>query len=163
MVPVGLELGIASTSSLARSRRCQPSTRRTSLFRIAWPLAWIACNVTSSPCGARPSNGGSSSYRLRCEIDHLPGFIEGDLNAPKHLAGIVHDFYFNPKYEEFQPRTMWSLSNAFTSAFKNLIPSRSSRRQRNSARFLRRRFRQLCKERLGRQVRPGPTRGLSPC
>ena len=50
-------------------------------------------------------------------------FIEGDLQAPKHLAGLVHDLYFNPKYEEFQPRTMWSLSNAFTSAFKELEPS----------------------------------------
>jgi hypothetical protein len=49
-------------------------------------------------------------------------FIEGDLDAPKHLAGVVHDLYFQPKYEEFQPRTMWSLSNAFTSAFKELDP-----------------------------------------
>ena len=49
-------------------------------------------------------------------------FIEGDLQAPKHLSGVVHDLYFNPKYEEFQPRTMWSLSNAFTSAFKELEP-----------------------------------------
>jgi len=49
-------------------------------------------------------------------------FIEGELAAPRHLAGVVHGFYFNPKYEEFQPRTMWSLSNAFTSAFKELEP-----------------------------------------
>lgn len=49
-------------------------------------------------------------------------FVEGDLNAPKHLAGVVHDLYFKPKYEEFRPRTMWSLSNAFTSAFKELDP-----------------------------------------
>ena len=49
-------------------------------------------------------------------------FIESDLQAPKHLASVVHDLYFNPKYEEFQPRTMWSLSNAFTSAFKELDP-----------------------------------------
>jgi hypothetical protein len=27
-----------------------------------------------------------------------------------------------PKYDEFRPRTMWSLSNAFTSAFKELEP-----------------------------------------
>jgi hypothetical protein len=27
-----------------------------------------------------------------------------------------------PQYEEFRPRTMWSLSNAFTSAFKELDP-----------------------------------------
>ena len=34
----------------------------------------------------------------------------------------MHDLYFEPKYEEFQPRTIWSLSNAFTSAFKELDP-----------------------------------------
>jgi hypothetical protein len=28
----------------------------------------------------------------------------------------------NPQYEDFKPRTLWSLSNAFTSAFKNLEP-----------------------------------------
>ena len=49
-------------------------------------------------------------------------FIEGDLEVPKHLARRVHDLYFNPQHEEFQPRTMWSLSNAFTSAFKELEP-----------------------------------------
>ncbi len=49
-------------------------------------------------------------------------FIEGKLEAPKHLARSVHDLYFEPKYEEFRPRTIWSLSNAFTSAFKELGP-----------------------------------------
>jgi len=49
-------------------------------------------------------------------------FIEGDLDVPKHLAQRVHDLYFNPQHEEFQPRTMWNLSNAFTSAFKELDP-----------------------------------------
>jgi Domain of unknown function (DUF932) len=47
-------------------------------------------------------------------------FVEGLLAAPRHLAGVVHGLYFSPKYEEFQPRTLWSLSNAFTSAFKEL-------------------------------------------
>ena len=47
-------------------------------------------------------------------------FIESDLEVPKHLARPVHDLYFAPQYEEFQPRTLWSLSNAFTSAFKQL-------------------------------------------
>jgi len=50
-------------------------------------------------------------------------FIEGDLEVPKHLARRVHDLYFNPHLEECQPRTMWSLSNAFTSAFKELDPT----------------------------------------
>ena len=45
-------------------------------------------------------------------------FVEGKLEAPKHLARTVHDLYFEPNYEEFRPRTIWSLSNA--SAFKEL-------------------------------------------
>ena len=49
-------------------------------------------------------------------------FIEGRLEVPRHLARSVHDLYFNPQHEEFGPRTMWSLSNAFTSAFKELDP-----------------------------------------
>jgi len=49
-------------------------------------------------------------------------FIESELDVPKHLARRVHDFYFDPKYDEFRPRTVWSLSNAFTSAFKELEP-----------------------------------------
>jgi len=34
----------------------------------------------------------------------------------------VHDLYFEPKYDEFRPRAIWRLSNAFTSAFKELEP-----------------------------------------
>jgi hypothetical protein len=49
-------------------------------------------------------------------------FVEGELEVPKHLARRVHDLYFAPAFEEFQPRTLWSLSNAFTSAFKELDP-----------------------------------------
>ena len=47
-------------------------------------------------------------------------FVEGKLEVPKHLARRVHDLYFNPQIEEFAPRTTGSLSNAFTSAFKEL-------------------------------------------
>ena len=49
-------------------------------------------------------------------------FIEGALDVPKHLTRRVHDQYFNPTIEDFAPRTLWSLSNAFTSAFKDLDP-----------------------------------------
>src|SRR5258708_3366414 len=38
------------------------------------------------------------------------------------LAPGVHDLYFEPKHEEFWTRTMWSLSDAFTSAFQELDP-----------------------------------------
>jgi hypothetical protein len=49
-------------------------------------------------------------------------FVEGRLEAPKYLARTAHDLYFEPKYEEFRPGTIWSLSNAFTSALKELEP-----------------------------------------
>ena len=49
-------------------------------------------------------------------------FLEDELDAPKHLVRRVHELYFAPQHEDFQPRTMWSLSNAFTSAFKELDP-----------------------------------------
>jgi hypothetical protein len=49
-------------------------------------------------------------------------FIEDKTGFPRHLARRVHDLYFQPVHDEFQPRNMWSLSNAFTSAFKDLDP-----------------------------------------
>jgi hypothetical protein len=49
-------------------------------------------------------------------------FIEGHLEVARHLAKPTHEAYFNPPHEEFQARTMWSLTNAFTHAFKALDP-----------------------------------------
>jgi len=49
-------------------------------------------------------------------------FVESALSIPKHLVHEVHKLYFEPTYEDFRPRTLWSLSNAFTSAFKKLKP-----------------------------------------
>jgi hypothetical protein len=51
-------------------------------------------------------------------------FIEGGLPVPKQLLPLVHSHYFTPQYPAFTPRTFWSLSNAFTSAFKELSPMR---------------------------------------
>lgn len=53
-------------------------------------------------------------------------FVEGKLEAPKHLARSVRNLYFEPKYADFKSRTIWRLSNAFTSAFKTLEPFRNS-------------------------------------
>lgn len=47
-------------------------------------------------------------------------FVEGKLEAPRYLARTVHDLYFERQYKESRSRTIWSLSNAFTSAFKEL-------------------------------------------
>ncbi|MGH9452041.1 MAG: hypothetical protein ACRD11_16140 [Terriglobia bacterium] len=49
-------------------------------------------------------------------------FIEGELEVPRHLDRRIHDLYFNPTHPDFAPRTLWSLSNAFTSAFKEIDP-----------------------------------------
>ena len=63
-------------------------------------------------------------------------FIEGKLAGPKRLASSVHEHYFTPQHEEFQPRTMWSLSNAFTSSFKKLEAVPQFRMTAKLGRFL---------------------------
>lgn len=68
--------------------------------------------------------------------------VEGRLEAPKHLARTVHDLYFEPRYEEFKPRTIWSLSNAFTSAFKEMEPIPQFRATAKLGEFLETRFSQ---------------------
>jgi hypothetical protein len=63
--------------------------------------------------------------------------------ANSKLQGIarnVHDLYFEPQYEEFRPRTVWSLSNAFTSAFKELEPIPQFKATAKLGEFLEARF-----------------------
>lgn len=67
-------------------------------------------------------------------------FVEGKPEAPKHLARTVHDVYFEPKYEELRSRTIWSLSNAFTSAFKELEPVQQFKATAKLGEFLEARF-----------------------
>ena len=67
-------------------------------------------------------------------------FVEGKREVPRHPARTVHDLYFEPKYEEFQSRTIWSLSNAFTSAFKELEPIPQFRATAKLGDFLEMRF-----------------------
>jgi hypothetical protein len=67
-------------------------------------------------------------------------FVENKLEAPKHLARTVHDLYFEPKYDEFRSRTIWSLSDAFTSAFKELDPILQFKATAKLGEFLETRF-----------------------
>lgn len=68
-------------------------------------------------------------------------FVEG--KAPtKHPARTVHDLRFKPKYEQFKPRTTWSLSNAFPSAFKELDPIPQFKATAKLGEFLEARFSQ---------------------
>jgi hypothetical protein len=43
---------------------------------------------------------------------------------PVTLMKSVHRHYFAPEHDAFKPRTVWSMENAFTSAFKELKPVR---------------------------------------
>jgi hypothetical protein len=49
-------------------------------------------------------------------------FVEGGMELPKHLMRPTHDYYFQPPHDEFAPRTVWSLNNAFSGASKALEP-----------------------------------------
>jgi hypothetical protein len=52
-------------------------------------------------------------------------FLENEIRGiPRNLMPLVHEHYFKPAIDAFVPRNLWSLSNAFTSAFKQLTPIR---------------------------------------
>jgi hypothetical protein len=69
------------------------------------------------------------------------GFVEGQLEAPKHLARTVHDLYFRTEVWGI-PVTIWSVSNAFTSAFKELDPIPQFKATAKLGEFLEARFSQ---------------------
>ncbi len=69
-------------------------------------------------------------------------FVEGELEVPRHLARVVHEYYFNSPLhfgDAFASRTMWSLSNAFTSAFRELDAIPQFRATAKLGQFLERR------------------------
>lgn len=49
-------------------------------------------------------------------------FIERKLPVSPRLIAEVHRHWFNPPHEAFKDKTLWSLANAFTEAFKGLKP-----------------------------------------
>src|SRR3974377_1932511 len=58
----------------------------------------------------------------RAKLILYQAFVGGDIERPRSVLPEGHRFDFNPQYQEFAARTLWSLSNAFTSAFKTLDP-----------------------------------------
>lgn len=58
----------------------------------------------------------------RAKLIIYDAFLGGNAELPKHLGAVVHEHYFEPKYPDFEPRTLWSLENAFTSSLKELEP-----------------------------------------
>jgi hypothetical protein len=106
-------------------------------------LALTGCSGTSSLCVRRSKTWQRSELTdVTAKVVIYEAFLEGKLKAPKHLARRVHDLYFEPKFEEFRPRTIWSLSNAFTSAFKELDPIPQFKATAKLGEFLEARFAQ---------------------
>ncbi|MGC9952087.1 MAG: hypothetical protein ABSF64_37570 [Bryobacteraceae bacterium] len=65
---------------------------------------------------------GSQLSDVAAKLIIYRAFVEAEVEVPRHLDRQVHEMYFDPRHDEFRPRTMWSLSNAFTWAFKELEP-----------------------------------------
>ena len=65
-------------------------------------------------------------------------FVEGGLDVSPKMLPTVHHGYFHPELEAFQERTLWSLSNAFTDAFKDLKPFQEFRAASKLSPFLNR-------------------------
>ena len=83
----------------------------------------------------------SQKFELRdvtAKVVIYEAFVEGKLEAPRHLARSVHDLYFEPKYEEFQSRTIVASRMLLRRGSKNSIRSRNSGRLRSWGSFWRR-------------------------
>ena len=53
----------------------------------------------------------------QAKLTIFDAFVLGKLDAPKHLTRQVWKNWHEPAHDEFRPRTVYSLQNAFTSAF----------------------------------------------
>lgn len=73
---------------------------------------------------------------VRAKEIMFDAFIARGLDAPQHLGKLVAQHYFEPTMDEFKARNMWSCSNAFTSAFKELDPIPQMRATASLAPFL---------------------------
>ena len=93
-------------------------------------------------CGQVEAWQRSELTDVTAKVVIYEAFVEGKLEVPKHLARTVHDLYFEPEYEEFRSRTIRSLSNAFTSAFKELDPIPQFKATAKLGEFLEARFSQ---------------------
>jgi hypothetical protein len=120
---------------------------------LSAPIATVDCGRMTANRKLRRSSHdtGQKSGSRKLNLRHAEsGDIVPSLFTPVlakdsksfSLARTVHDLYFELKYEEFKPRTIWSLSNAFTSAFKALDPVPQFKAAAKLGEFLEARFSQ---------------------
>ena len=66
----------------------------------AFRLASTECSATSSLCESKVGTWQRSELTdVTAKVVIYEAFVEGRLEAPKHLARTVHDLYFEPKYD----------------------------------------------------------------
>lgn len=100
-------------------RHSHPRSR--SRLSTASRSVWIASSTIFEPM--REQIDAWQKYELTdltAKVVIYEALVEGKLEGPKHLVRTVHDLYFEPNHEEFRQRTIWDLSNAFTSVFREL-------------------------------------------
>lgn len=91
-------------------------------------LSALAIGVDQMQRGFKPMADQVASWKgqqledSRVKNIIYDAFIGDEVDAPQHMARTVAGYYYNPMYPEFAPRTLWSLQNAFTSAFKSMDP-----------------------------------------
>jgi len=111
-----------------------------------WPIDCVSVGVERMQRNFEPMREQADAWQrselmdVTAKVVIYEALVEGRLEAPKHLARTVHDLYFEPKYEEFRLRTIWSLANAFTSAFKELDPIPQFKSSARLGEFLEARF-----------------------
>ncbi|PYX77038.1 MAG: hypothetical protein DMG78_00020 [Acidobacteria bacterium] len=79
---------------------------------------------------------------LTAKVVIYEAFVEGRLEAPKHLRAPCMTCTSSRSTRNSRPRTIWSLSNAFTSAFKELEPIPQFKATAKLGEFLEARFSQ---------------------
>ena len=108
MVRFGVLVLLKATSPKQLARTCRQGS-----FQVRPPTEqWVYLCRT-------PDRQGSCNQLHRSIISVLFGIATA---TPYPNLRTVHDLYFEPKSEGFRSRTIWSLSNAFTSVFKELDP-----------------------------------------
>lgn len=106
-----------NTRSETLSQACPPpvlAKRSKSLSLIDCISVGVDSDAAQFRADAKASGGLTSELTdVTAKVVIYEAFVEGRLEAPKHLDRTVHDLYFEPRYDGFRPRTIWSLSNTF--------------------------------------------------
>ena len=125
----------SEASSQACSHRFSRSTRRTSQSWTHWRSASTGFDAISN-CSVSKSRPDVPvrSQTSRRNSSYIGHSSKAKLNVQRSIARDVHRGYFEPTHAEFAPRTMWSLSNALTSALSRPSRFHSFRRPRSSER-----------------------------